>query len=59
MMTKYAALGIWDYFPNQERAELELGPSVVRNLAFLEFGVAGCFTLLALIDSFYFVFHPF
>ena len=59
LMTKFLVCGIWDYFPNLYQAELHVGPSLLKKEAYLQFSVAAAFLLLALVDQFYFVFHPF
>lgn len=57
-MTKFAVLGIWEYFPDLKQAEVARGTIVLKHIAYLQFTVAACFLVFAITDYFWFSFHP-
>jgi len=59
LMSKFRILNIWSYFPDFEKALFEQDASLTKKYGYLQLVVSICFLILALIDSFYFYFHPF
>ena len=59
LMSKFAVLNIWSYFPSLYNAEISEGESTIKHYAYFQIMVAVCFIILAVFDNWYFFFHPF
>lgn len=61
LITKFLALGIYEYFPDFERAlfKSQMPEQLYRNYGVLQLVVACCFLIFFLVDAQFFIFHPF
>lgn len=59
LMSKFLILDVWKYFPDFAEALYLEDPSKTKNYAYFQLVIATCFIILAIIDAFVFIFHPF